>query len=199
MKTFRIAFITGALAFALTACGSDDSSSDDEDQITESIELAATSGDPVACTENQTVNFNEQTSGGDGEDPTKSCEDSAADTPADEVEVSNIEVDGDAATADAAITGSFLGGQTLEIALVKEDDKWKLDELVSFVEYDASALAESIASDIEDDPEGAAPGQIECVSTAVSGLSQEDAEGLFLRADSALEEQVFGTCFGSGQ
>ncbi len=64
----KLMALTGALAIAslgLVACGDDDG--EDEDQIVEAIEISATSGDPAACTEQQTQNFNEQITGETGE------------------------------------------------------------------------------------------------------------------------------------
>src|SRR5688500_8759981 len=147
----KLALLMAALTsvLVLAACGSDDSSDDsseDEDQITEAIEFSATSGDPAACTEAQTANFTQQTSGGPGqsaEEAVASCKKQAADTPADEVEVSNIEIDGDSATADAAVTGNLFDGQTLDLALVKEGDAWKLDRFAGFAEFDREALERS--------------------------------------------------------
>ncbi len=46
------------LPLALVACGDDDDGSDQaEDQITQAIEVSATSQDPSVCTELQTQNF----------------------------------------------------------------------------------------------------------------------------------------------
>jgi hypothetical protein len=128
-------------AFTLAACGGDDNS-EDEDQITETIELAATSGDPKVCTEAQTVNFIQQTSGEPGDSPeqaVRQCEQDAANTPAEEVDVTDIEIDGDSATAKAEVTGSFFDGQTLDLGLVKDGDQWKLDEFRGLADFDRDA------------------------------------------------------------
>src|SRR5262245_53805225 len=133
MRQFRAvaaaAVVAVFAAFALAACGGgDDASSEDQDQITQAINAAAASGDPSACTQYQTQRFLEQTNDGTGEAAVKSCEQDAADSVADSVDVTDIEVDGDSATAKAAVTGSVFDGQTLDIALVKEGDVWKLDQ-----------------------------------------------------------------------
>jgi ABC-type glycerol-3-phosphate transport system substrate-binding protein len=84
-------------AFALAACGGDGGGSEDEDQISAAIERAATSGDPAACTEVQTLRFTEQTSGeGEtGQAAIQQCEQNAENTAGASVEVSDIEIDGD--------------------------------------------------------------------------------------------------------
>ena len=50
--------------------------------------------------------------------------------------MTNIDVDGDTATAKAAFTGSIFDGQSLDLALVKEGDQWKLDEFKGFSNFD---------------------------------------------------------------
>jgi hypothetical protein len=186
-----------ALTVSLTACGGDDDgdSSADEQEIIDAITASATSGDPAACTEVQTQRFTEQTSGGDagGEAAVQQCEQDAADAPADEVDVSNVEVDGDSATADAAITGAFLDGQTIEVALVKEGDQWKLDELVGFVEFDRDAFVsgfeEGITSDQEVPPQAA-----ECALEQLEAQSDEELQVFLLGTDPAVEEAIFAPC-----
>jgi hypothetical protein len=195
----KFALLIAALSsvFVFAACG-DDGGSEDEDQITEAIEFAATSGDPAACTEAQTAKFNQQTSGDPGDTPeqaTQSCEANAGDTPAEEADVSAIEVDGEAATAEAALTGSTFNGQTLDIALVKEGDDWKLDEITGFAEFDReafnTAFREELASDGETPPEA-----VDCVIGNFDELSDEDVQAFFLGEISEEQAgQIFGPCF----
>jgi hypothetical protein len=200
MTRSRIAVFAAVAVLPLTfaACGGDDDlSSDDQDQITEAIELAAVSGDPKACTEAQTQKFTEQTSGATGEEAVRRCQDNAEDTPADSVEVSNIDGDGDSATADAAFAGSFFDGQTIEVALVKEGDQWKLDEAVGFKDFDSDAFIASFRQAISG--EGGAPaGAVDCVAKNLEALSDEEIEDLFLNSDRELENQVFNPCFEGG-
>jgi hypothetical protein len=153
MSRIHFGVLVAALALAtaaFSACGSSDDNSADNDQITAAIDRAATSGDPAACTEVQTQKFLEQTNG--GQDALKSCEKDAANTVADEVDVTNIEVDGDTATADAAVTGSVFDGQTLQIALIKDGDQWKLDEFTGFADFNREAFAKAFVAEIAKDP-----------------------------------------------
>ena len=76
------------------------------------------------------------------------CEKDAKDTPAKSVEVSNFDGDSDSATADIAFTGKFFDGQTVEVALVKDGNKWKLDEAVGFKEFDRDAFLAVFKKDI---------------------------------------------------
>ena len=165
-----------ALPLGLVACGGDNGSSEDEDQITAAIERAATSGDPAACTEVQTAKFTQQTSGEPSQSAAaavKSCQRDASDTAADKVEVTDIEVDGDSATAKAEATGSVFDGQTLDIALVKEGDQWKLDEFKGFEDFDRFLA-----------PMGAAPATPWVPSFDVVPLSVwEDEDHIYVEAD----------------
>jgi hypothetical protein len=182
-------------AFALTACGGDDGGSEDEDQISAAIERAATSGDPAACTEVETVNFVQQTSGEPGdsaEEALQSCQQEAADTVAESVDVRDIEVDGDSATAKAGVTGSFFDGQTLDLALVKDDDQWKLDEFNGFADFDAGAMAAAVGAGLQQ--EGASQRAIDCVSNRIESLPADQVEAAFTENDQQAEDAIFEPC-----
>jgi hypothetical protein len=188
------AIVAAILAtFALAACGGDDSS-EDEDQITEAIELAAVSGDPKACTEAETQNFLEQIGDGDtGAAAVKGCEKNASDRVGDEVDVSVIEVDGDSATANAEVTGGTFDGQTLDLALVKEGDQWKLDEFNGFAEFDREAMLSGFKEQIASEA-GISPEAIDCLTQQLEAQSDEQLEGFFVNSDPGADQRIFGPC-----
>jgi hypothetical protein len=182
-------------AFTLAACGGDDNS-EDEDQITETIELAATSGDPKVCTEAQTVNLIQQTSDEPGDSPeqaVRQCEQDAANTPAEEVDVTDIEIDGDSATAKAEVTGSFFDGQTLDLGLVKDGDQWKLDEFRGLADFDRDAMISGIQETLRSE-EGASPEAVDCVTAQLEAQSDEDLEAVFVGNDPEGEDRIFEPC-----
>jgi hypothetical protein len=186
------------LPLALAACGGDGDGGGggaDEAEITAAIEFAATSGDPAACTEAQTQSFNEQTTGETGEAAVEACERDAADTPADSIEVSSIAVDGDSATAQGTIVGSAFDGQTIELALVREGEAWKLDELIGFAEFDREALIAGFTEEIASDP-GTPEAAKDCVVKAFSDLSDQELQDGLLDPDESFFAQLFGPCFG---
>jgi len=192
-----IALLAVALAASLilAACGDDDDdTSADEQEIVDAITEAATSSDPSNCTDLQTQRFVEQTTGETGPEAIASCEEDAEESVADEADVSNVEIDGDSATAEADLSGSFFGGQTIEIALMKEGDQWKLDELVGFVDLDLQEFAGAIRTSLEEEDE-APPEVTDCVVGNVEQLTAEEAEALFINNDRQLEQQVFDSCF----
>jgi hypothetical protein len=182
---------------ALAACGGDDDSggsSADEDQITQAIEAAATSGDPSACTKYETLRFVEQTGNGKGQAAIKSCEKDAADSVADKVDVSDVNVDGNSATAKAAVTGSFFDGQTLDIGLVKEGGQWKLDEFKGFAEFNRDAFLAAFRHELATSEGGAPAAAVDCVIKQAGGLSDEQLEGVFTGGNKQAEDQIFKPC-----
>jgi hypothetical protein len=199
-KTRRLGFVTPGvlvIAAALVACG-DDGNSQDEDDITAAIEFATASGDPAACTKAQTQRFTEQVADETtGEAAVKECERNAADPVADSIEVSNIEVDGDSATAEGAITGTLFDGQTIAIVLVNEDGQWKLDEATGFVGFDRDTMLTSIEQEFGSDPE-TPPKAADCVVENFGQLSDQEIQDFFLgTASPQAEDQIFGPCFGN--
>ena len=138
-----------ALALGLAACGGSDES--DEDKIVDVIETSVASNDPADCEKYSTQAFLEQTEQSEGEEAVESCEESAKETEddPDSVEVSNVEVEGSSATADAAFVGGGFDGQTLTVALVEEDGDWKLDEITGFAKLDKEQLATSFEEAFE--------------------------------------------------
>jgi hypothetical protein len=184
-------------SLGLAACGGDDDNgggSADEDGITKAIEVSAASGDPTACTQYQTQNFVEQTNDGTGQAAIQSCEKDAADSVADAVDVSDIEVDGGNATAKAAVTGSIFDGQTLDIALVKEGDVWKLDRFTGFEEFDKAKIVAAFKEEFAKDP-SVPPAAADCVAQQMENAPDETVQQLFTEQDtSQIEQQLFGPC-----
>jgi hypothetical protein len=185
-------------ALALSACGGGGSSTsggDEEGAIVEAIEKSATTNDPSKCTEFQTQKFNEQEKAASGKEATEICEEEAEgqESPAKSVDVSNVTVEGESATAEAAIGGSALNDQTVELELVKEDGDWKMNQFLQFTEFNAKALGasfekEALASE-EIEPEVA-----KCISGGIGKLSQKEAEAVAFEGDLEVIEAIAGSC-----
>jgi len=192
MRSVRFAACAATLVLApaaLAACGSsDDSSSQDDADITASITKVATVDDPSTCTEFQSENFVKETSG--------TLEDCKKDpsAEADSVKVSNIEVDGDNATADVAFTGGFVDSQTLNIALVKDGDTWKLDSLKSFTDFDRDAFTKQLLT--PQPGEKPTQQQLDCLQKQVDQASDQELENVLLEPNGG--DQIFGPCFQGG-
>ena len=178
----------------LAACGGgdDNGSSGDEEQITQAINAAATSGDPAACTKYQTLKFTEQTSGGQGHAAVQSCEKGASNTAADNIDVTDIEVDGDNATAKGKATGSVFDGQTIDVALVKENGQWKLDEFKGFDDFDKGAMIAAFTKELA--AENVPPAGVACLKQQFQAASDEQLQSTFIGDNPQAENQLFGPC-----
>jgi hypothetical protein len=180
-------------AFALAACGGNGTSSADKDAITAAIIRAATSGDPAACTDSQTLRFTEQTSGGaKGQAAVKSCEKDAKNTAAEKIDVTDVQVDGDKATAKGKATGSIFDGQTVEVALVKENGRWKLDEFKGFENFNKDAMIAAFSKQLS--AEGATPQAVDCITKQFQATSDQDIEAVFVGSDPQAENRLFQPC-----
>jgi hypothetical protein len=132
---------------ALGACGG----SDPAGEVEEVIEVAAASTDPADCTKLQTQGFTEQSSHETGGGAVKLCERQAREGEGVKAAtVSNVKVQDSKATAKATLEGGTLDGQTVELALIKSGDQWKLDEIVEFVKFDEQKLIEGLEGEFEE-------------------------------------------------
>jgi ABC-type glycerol-3-phosphate transport system substrate-binding protein len=177
-------------AFALAACGSGES---DEDKIEGAIETAATSTDPAVCEETQTVSFMEQSSGKEGREAVEDCEEEAEneDESAESVDVSEVEIEGEEATATAAFSGGNLDGQSIVVGLVEEEGDWKLDEAVEFAKFDPEKLMAKLVAATEEAleaNENATPELTECVIAGLEEISPSELEAGFLEGPKEIEE-----------
>jgi hypothetical protein len=166
------------VALSLTACGG---GSGDEGKITETIESAATTSDPSNCTKLETQRFDEQNSQEKGKPAVKSCEEEAkkGESKAKSVNVSNVSVNGEKATAEAEFEGGSLNSQVLELALVEEGGDWKLDQIEGFAKYDGKALGAAFQQQFEEEPEGITKSQGDCIAREIGKANQAEAEALF--------------------
>jgi hypothetical protein len=159
------------------------------------LSSALPSTDPSKCTEVETVNFVRQTDadpGDSAEEALAKCRENADEAPADSVDVSEIEVDGDSATANAKVTGSFFNGQTLDLALVKQGDQWKLDEFRGFAEIDRDGLISGIQEGLQE--ERGSTEAVDCVTKQLEAQSDEQLEAAFLGNDPQAEDMIFEPC-----
>ena len=112
-----------ALGTGLAACGGGDS---DEETINDLIERAVIDSDAELCSENFTQAFVEETTGEKGDDAVAECEKQAGNVTTEntDLEVSDVEVDGDTATATATYKADGEEG-SVDFEFGKEDGTWK--------------------------------------------------------------------------
>lgn len=181
-------------SFALAGCGS---SSDETSEVEDVIVTSATTTDPADCGKLQTQQFMEQISRESGDDAVESCEaDAEDDEGVSDADVSAVELDGSDATAEATLTGGGLDGQTVEVALIKDGDQWKMDEVVKFTDFDQEHLVEGLEKELSDTNKSEAK-FASCFIEAFKGASEAQVEELiFGKSPQALEE-VFELCSSS--
>lgn len=182
--------ILSALAF--TACGS---SSGEEGEVEEVIETSATTTDPADCKKVNTQQFMEQVTRESGEAAVEECEEEAKnDEGSDSVSVSSVEIDGSNATAEAALSGGNLDGQTLEVKLVEDDDGWKMNEVVEFTDFDQAALVEALEGQFEESSDEIDSKLAACFVEAFKQGSKEEVEELLFKGPVDALEELFETC-----
>lgn len=198
MRSARLASaitVVVSASIVLAACGGDGGGSADDADITEAIEQAATSDTVERCTEFQTQAFTEQTEFASGEQAVTACEQSAGSgqVAGDSVEVENIEVDGDSATADVTFVGAQLDRQQIAISLVKQGGQWKLDNLDEFTSFDKTAFVNALVESAG--ASGDVPEQVlACIENAVNDASDEEIETAYLSGDETQLVGIFGAC-----
>ncbi|HMI81437.1 MAG TPA: hypothetical protein VK480_06585 [Solirubrobacterales bacterium] len=177
---------------ALSACGGGES---DEDQVVETIETSILSEDPADCERLATLQFLEQTQFTEGQGAVESCEEDAKDDEgdADSVDVTNVEVDGSNATADAAFGGGTFDGQTFSVALIEEDGDWKLNEITGFAEFDGDRLAETFEEEFKSES-GADPKVASCIGDQFRELGQSEFEAFILGGETQPLAEIFEAC-----
>ncbi len=191
-RRFALALLLAFSALAVVACGSGNS---DESQIEEAIETSATSTDPADCTKLETQQFMEQTTQSEGSKAVKECEKQATEEKGSEAATaSNVEVEGSKATADAAISGGSFDGQTVEVALVKEGDQWKLDELTGFAKFDKAKLIEAFEKTFAEPSNGVSESLASCMIEGFEVGSQKEFENLMLGGSPKGFEEVAEAC-----
>jgi hypothetical protein len=189
-----LALLVGALALAGCGGGGGDS---DESKVEEVIEKSISSRSPKDCTELQTQKFDEQSAQVEGKGAIKACEEQAGEGEEPEsTTVSGIEVDGETATAEVAVEGSDFGGQTLEVALVKDGDDWKLDQITGFAKLDQKALAEDFEKTFAEEEDSVPPELAACVVEGFEEASQAEVEEILLSGSSKPIEELAESCQG---
>jgi hypothetical protein len=144
--TRRLIFALFVCAFALSSCGGGEAGGGPEAEaaIEKAVVAFVASEDPADCGRFSTPRALKQMAKTNYDLALATCEALTLNPlveGAEKVDVSAIEVEGSSATAVAAVTGSIVGGQTIRFALVEDDDRWKVDEVLGFIDLDEEKLA----------------------------------------------------------
>jgi hypothetical protein len=169
---------------------------DDESRIEAVIERASTSTDADYCDEDLTDLYLETTTGGEAPYADELCEIDAEIPGADSVEVSNVQVDGDVATASVEQMGGSFDGSTLIKELVKEDGDWKLNRILGFAGFDRERFDRAYREDYQ--AFGSSPRVIDCAMTRLARISDEEVQRMVLRKDAGEFPEIVVECDRAG-
>jgi hypothetical protein len=175
----RASVLFCAAALALAGCGgAEGGGGGDQEEIRAVIESAGTRADPADCLRFQTQNMVEQLTKLQGEAAVRACEEAELeDFPLPTaVTVTKIEVDGDAATAQAAYEGGPFSEQVPVLKLVEEDGEWREDEVLEFAEFDRDAFVLEFGRGLLEKAESQAERRV--FGCMVGELDKLDREGL---------------------
>lgn len=168
----------------LAGCGGGDDNSGDgaEKEIAAAVESVLGDLGPVDCRRLMTPRFLEQTKRDTGKSSLESCEEDAGEASTESVVVGNISVEGSTAEVHATYTEGPIKGETLLIGLVERDDRWKLDEVVGFVNLDKAKTIGAIQESLTESTEGAKPKVVACISSKLARVPTRKLEEAFVSA-----------------
>jgi hypothetical protein len=196
-RVLALALLALVIPLGIAACGGDDDGggSDDTAKIIAAIETSVFSTDPADCTRLQTQRFLEQSEYEVGQEAVQSCEEDAADTSdqPDSVDVTDVQVDGDNATAAVAFQGGPIGTATVDLALVREGDQWKLDQITGVRDIDLESFKQAFSEEIEASPDIPAP-IANCIKTAIGGVTEDQVKDAIVDGSREALLGLFGNC-----
>jgi hypothetical protein len=150
----------------------------DVTKIERTIATVATSSDPTYCDKLVTARYLEQTTSAKPPFADDFCRSEAAGPRADSTDVLGTRVDGDRATAVVAFEGGSYDGSRLELRLVEEGGRWKLDRILSFLRFNRGRFDRAFRSRLLEF--GVPPGSVECVLGKAGQLTDGAVEHAML-------------------
>lgn len=132
---------------ALLAGGGDDGGGDEAD-VEDAITKAVTGKEPEGCRELVTTSFIQKSTHETGSAAVSECERTRAQNTVTGVDISDVEVNGDRATATAKPTSGPASGRELELTLVKSGGDWKIDDLDQPAQADPDTAERTIITTV---------------------------------------------------
>lgn len=93
-----------------------------------------------------------------------------------------------------AVSGGGFDGQAVEVALVKNGDQWKLNEIVKFTKFDSKRLAQAFEEQFGKHPGELSNSLASRLVDALAATSREEAEELLLSGSPKGFEGLFEAC-----
>jgi hypothetical protein len=194
-----LAFVVAAIALAACGGSSNDSTSAatgaDQAEIANVIRTSVTSSIPDDCTRLETQRFLEQIHFVTGPAAVKACRQDAPDTSddPDSVDVADIAVDGTSGTANATFHGGGFDGSTLSIAVVKQGDQWRVDQITAVPAFDLPAFEKSFTGRLSSQ-EGVSAAGTACITKALDSAGPDAVKGALISGDSSQLLNLIGPC-----
>lgn len=170
------------MALALVSCGG--AGAGDEEAIKEMVDASVSDTGPETCLKYSTMNYLEMTTHREGDAAIEACEEDALDPDVNqptELKVSNIDVDGNSATAVIAVEGSLIDGQKVRIGFAEHAEHWRYDQWLGFVDLDAERLILQIGR--EGMLQAESPREAEAIACVIGAMEGMEAE--------TLEKEIF--------
>jgi hypothetical protein len=185
-----------ALAASLVACGGGGGSSDQSD-ITSAINTSVKLSNPADCTKYETQAYMEQIHFTKGPTAVQACQKSATDTrdnPS-SVDVTNVQVNGERATANVAFHGGGFDGSTLAVQLVKVGGQWKLDKITDIPHFDLAGFVHSFTARQARD-QHVSPQALQCLTTQLNSAGADNVKHALISGDPTMLLGLIGNCLG---
>jgi hypothetical protein len=161
----------------LPGCGGG-SSADAAAEIGATIEEVMAHPKPTDCRTLVTQSYLVQTKQEEGETPREKCEDDVRHGLREAVDVSSVAVNGSHALAHVKIEDEAVA-VAMVVALVKEEGRWKLDEIVRYLDFDRAQLLKSLERQITGSIGRRAAA---CVTSKLERVGSAQFEEAFLHA-----------------
>ena len=163
----------------------------DERRIERTIEQFATSSNPSLCDEKATDAYLEQSTGAEPPFADEICE-VESEPATDSVDVSEVSVDGDSATALVAYSGGYFDGAESELRLVEEDGVWKVDRRLSIAHLDRTAFRSAYRESFREF--GSPDERVRCAMSREAELSDADVRRSVLEQSGAVFTRIAVAC-----
>jgi hypothetical protein len=173
--------LTLVAGLCLAACGGGGDESA-EKEIAATVERVLGDPEPVDCRRLQTRRYLEQTNRDIGENSLEACEENAREPSTESVVVDDVSIDGSKALARVTYAEGPIEGVSLLIGLVAGDGRWRLDEVVRYVDFDKPRMIEAIEESLTESTDGAKPKVVACISSQLARVPAGSLEEGFISA-----------------
>jgi hypothetical protein len=167
-----IVLVASVASFTLAACGAGEE--DPREEVTETLRTALTTSDPaLLCGEVLSGGLVDRVYGSAERCQAVESGSAGSRRPPASVAVSGVEVDGDAARASVTVRGGSQDGVRGGLSLVREDGRWRVDDLSTGFLRSSLDAGLSSGGSLED-------ALVSCVGKAVVGMEDEALRALAL-------------------